>query len=162
MKLYLDDERMSPGRDWMVLRSYRECLIIMNRDWNDIEEISLDHDLGENQQTGYDVLLYIEKRVAEGERHLPRLSLHTANTSARYKMQQAIESIGKMHAYNMCKNEVQEVYISHANNYASEFSFAILSSREIELIAKLRSLGYHRDWTAQEIIDEAKTFMRGK
>lgn len=104
MKLYLDDERSAPGIDWTVVRNYRECLTIMRRDWSEIEEISLDHDLGEDQCTGYDVLLYIEKRVADGERHLPRLWLHTANMPARYKMQQAIESIGKMHAYNMCKN----------------------------------------------------------
>lgn len=58
----------------------------------DVEELSLDHDLGVGAGTGYDVLLWIEQHC-----HLfgyaPHITIHTANPPARKRMEAAVESI---------------------------------------------------------------------
>ncbi|MBK1884723.1 hypothetical protein JIN85_20090 [Luteolibacter pohnpeiensis] len=57
-------------------------------------EISLDHDLGDDARgTGYDVVLWIEEAVATAGFHPPLIRAHSANSSARAKMESGIESI---------------------------------------------------------------------
>jgi len=62
---------------------------------NKVEELSLDHDLGDDDRgTGYDVLLWIEEAVVVGGFIPPkRIIVHSANVSARQKMEAAIQSI---------------------------------------------------------------------
>lgn len=56
MKLFLDDYRSCPkGR--IKVSTYKGCIDILKN--NRIEELSLDHDLGE-AKTGYDVICWIE------------------------------------------------------------------------------------------------------
>jgi len=64
-----------------------------------IEEVSLDHDLGDDKRgTGYDVLLWIEEAVATRGFVPPSLNVHSANSSAREKMEAAIKTINRIHA----------------------------------------------------------------
>lgn len=94
MKVYLDDER-TPPKGWTLV--YTPLAVINLMKTNVVDEISLDHDLGddENIGTGYDVLLYIEKKVITEGFIPPIIHIHTANISARKKMELALESIKK-------------------------------------------------------------------
>ena len=59
--------------------------------------VSLDHDLGDDERgTGYDVVLWIEVAVALRGFKPPRISVHSANSSARDKMIAGIQSIERM------------------------------------------------------------------
>ncbi len=62
-----------------------------------VEELSLDHDLGDDERgTGYDVVLWNEEAVALRGFKPPRISVHSANSSARDKMIAGIQSIERM------------------------------------------------------------------
>lgn len=91
MKLFLDDERSAP-EGWVLVRTSYE-MIKMLRTHLDITEISLDHDLGTDPVTGYSVLLWIEKQVVEDNYNPPVIHIHTANSSARTRMELAVKSI---------------------------------------------------------------------
>ncbi len=93
MRVYLDDERETPD-GWVRVYWPDEAIVLLKE--GNVAEISLDHDLGDDERgTGYDVLLWIEEAVAlEGFRP-PLMKVHSANSSARQKMIAAIESIQK-------------------------------------------------------------------
>lgn len=97
MKLWLDDVRPAP-EGWLWCKTADELLreIIRNR-W-DLEIVSFDHDLGENVDTGYDVLVKLEKGAALGLWHIipDRMEIHSANPVGRKNMQAAIDSIERM------------------------------------------------------------------
>lgn len=90
MKVYLDDMRSPPDKTWTLCKTARQAkeLII----FEDVTEISLDHDLG-TKETGYDVLLYIEWLVLVKNWKAPKIHIHTANISARKKMELAVKKI---------------------------------------------------------------------
>ncbi len=94
-KLWLDDVRSAP-EGWIFFEVAWDMIDFL--EVNEVEEISLDHDLGEAQNgTGYDVLCYIEERVAQDEEYLPpKIGIHTDNPPARYKMNKAVRSIERM------------------------------------------------------------------
>lgn len=61
-----------------------------------VTEISLDHDLGDNERgTGYDVVLWIEENVIEHGFVPPIIKVHSATSSAREKMELGVRNIGK-------------------------------------------------------------------
>ena len=61
-----------------------------------VTELSLDHDLGNDYRgTGYDVLLWIEEAVYTKGYLPPKIYVHSANSSARIKMQLAIDNINR-------------------------------------------------------------------
>lgn len=61
-----------------------------------VTEISLDHDLGDDERgTGYDVVLWIEEAVITRGFVPPKMAVHSANSSARQKMELGIETINK-------------------------------------------------------------------
>lgn len=93
MKVYLDDERKAPS-GWKLVKTPKEVINLLKT--GKVTELSLDHDLGDdvNIGTGYDVLLWIEKQVYTKNFKAPKLiKVHSANVSARTKMEQAIKSI---------------------------------------------------------------------
>lgn len=92
MRLYLDDIRNAPP-GWTITRNARECMGLLAL--GEVTHLSLDHDLGEDL-TGYDVLLWIEERVAFGGFAPPEIEIHTDNAGARPKMLQAVETIERM------------------------------------------------------------------
>ena len=94
MKALLDDERETPP-GWR--RVYWPDELIELRQSDQVEEISLDHDLGDDQRgTGYDVVLSIEEAVATRGYRPPHIRVHFANSSAREKMERGIASIERM------------------------------------------------------------------
>ena len=94
MKVFLDDERETP-EGWIHVYWPAEAIALLEK--GNVDLISLDHDLGDDVRgTGYDVLLWIEEAVATGDFVPPEIRVHSANSSARHKMELAIESIKKL------------------------------------------------------------------
>jgi len=84
MKLYVDDIRTPPD-GWTVCRNAKLAIMILGL--GDVREISLDHDLGEHSDTGYDVLCWIEEKSDTDANFIPpAIHIHTANPVGRHKM----------------------------------------------------------------------------
>lgn len=89
--IWLDDIRAPPD-GWKHVKTVAEAIAELES--GDVEIISLDHDLGEDQPPGYDVLVYIEECVANNSGYKPPvMKIHSANNVGRQRMQQAINSI---------------------------------------------------------------------
>ncbi|WP_321876609.1 cyclic-phosphate processing receiver domain-containing protein [Paraburkholderia bannensis] len=94
MKVFLDDERKTPD-GWT--RAYWPQEVISLLQTGEVTDLSLDHDLGDDERgTGYTVLLWLEEQVAIYEMKAPEISVHSANSSARVKMEAAIASIRRL------------------------------------------------------------------
>lgn len=95
MKIYLDDERPTP-EGWV--RCYWPDEVIELLCFYDVTEVSLDHDLGDDSRgTGYDVILWIEKEFFTKGYTPPKIKVHSANSSARVKMELGIKDIERFH-----------------------------------------------------------------
>jgi len=91
MKIYLDDQRSAP-QGWILVRWPEEAIDYLKT--GKVTHISLDHDLGDDKHgTGYDVILWIERMVAEEDFTPPEITVHSANISAVGKMEAGINSI---------------------------------------------------------------------
>lgn len=91
MKLYLDDERKTPV-GWVRVFWPDEAIAWLETET--VTEISLDHDLGDDDRgTGYDVILWIENEVMTNNFIPPQIHIHSANVSARRKMELDIMAI---------------------------------------------------------------------
>ena len=98
MKVYLDDERETPP-GWQRVYWPDEAISLLET--GQVTVISLDHDLGDDDRgTGYDVILWIEEAVATRGFHPPVITVHSANPSAREKMNLGIQSIARLHRRN--------------------------------------------------------------
>lgn len=94
MKVYLDDVRETP-EGWVRVYWPDEAIELLKT--GEVTEISLDHDLGDDQRgTGYDVLLWLEREVVVSGRKAPLMRVHSANTAARFRMEQAIATIERL------------------------------------------------------------------
>lgn len=91
MKVYLDDERATPN-GWTRVYWPSEAIELLKS--GQVTEISLDHDLGDDERgTGYDVVLWIEEQVALHRFVPPKIAVHSANVSARARMEAGIRAI---------------------------------------------------------------------
>ena len=91
MRVFLDDERATPA-GWTRVYWPDEAIELLQT--GTVSEISLDHDLGDDERgTGYDVVLWIEEAVAIREFQPPLIKVHSANSSAREKMENGIRAI---------------------------------------------------------------------
>lgn len=91
MKVYLDDERCTPD-GWVRVYWPDEAIALLKT--GSVTEISLDHDLGDDDRgTGYDVVLWIEEAVITQGFQSPKIFVHSANSSARQKMEAGICTI---------------------------------------------------------------------
>ena len=91
VKVYLDDERETPD-GWVRVYWPNEAIELLQS--GKVTDISLDHDLGDDEQgTGYDVIVWIEEAVITKGFIAPNIVVHSANSSARKKMESGIESI---------------------------------------------------------------------
>jgi hypothetical protein len=107
MKVYLDDERAAPP-GWV--RAYWPSEVIALLETGQVEELSLDHDLGDDARgTGYDVVLWIEEAVAMRSFRPPKMSVHSANSSAGDKMRAGIAAIERLAAADAAR--VRRVYL---------------------------------------------------
>lgn len=99
--VYLDDVRTPTSNDWVVARNYDEFVDVVTKNGLDnIEVISLDHDLGDSamleyynnvkknytleysniqEKTGYDVCKYLVNKSIETGIPLPQIYVHSAN-----------------------------------------------------------------------------------
>lgn len=94
MKIYLDDEREAPD-GWTRVKWPDEVISLLQLE--DVTELSLDHDLGDDKRgTGNDVIVWIEEAVATSKFNPPIIKVHSANISARIKMEKGIESIKRL------------------------------------------------------------------
>ena len=101
IRIYLDDVRTPLEKDWTVVRDYNQFVSTVRLiGLENIEVISLDHDLGDSamseyytntkpnfvldynnitEKTGYDVAKWLVNRSIETEVPLPRVYVHSAN-----------------------------------------------------------------------------------
>jgi len=94
MRVFLDDERTTP-EGWIRVYWPSEAIALLQT--GEVEELSLDHDLGDDERgTGYDVVLWIEEAVALHQFKPPKITVHSANSSAREKMLAGIRSIERL------------------------------------------------------------------
>ena len=99
--LYLDDVRTPNDKEWIVVRNYEQFVNRINQHGlENIEVISLDHDLGDtamveyynnvkdnytldynniSEKTGYDACKFIVNRSIETGIPLPQIYVHSAN-----------------------------------------------------------------------------------
>jgi len=107
VRLYLDDERPCPT-GWVLVKTAEEAILMLDNE--QVEEISLDHDLGDldhdPERTGYTVLQHIEGKVVWEEAYYPpQIKIHTANSAARPRMEAAVASILR---FTRMKQEITE------------------------------------------------------
>lgn len=86
MKLFLDDLRDCPS-DFVPAKTYDEMISLLEQNKGNVEEISLDHDLGETK-TGYDVCKYL---VENDYWCMNRITIHTANAVGAKNMYQLLD-----------------------------------------------------------------------
>jgi len=97
MKVFLDDVRKPPA-GWKLVKWPDEAIKLLKT--GKVKEISLDHDLGDDERgTGYDVVLWIEEQVVTNKFNPPKIKVHSANVSARKKMELGIKSIKRFVKY---------------------------------------------------------------
>jgi hypothetical protein len=94
MKVFLDDERPTP-EGWHRVYWPEEAIALLET--GTVEEISLDHDLGDDARgTGYAVILWIEEAVALRGFKPPIITVHSANPSAADKMRAGVLAIQQL------------------------------------------------------------------
>lgn len=99
MKLWLDDIRPTP-KGWKHYKDAYGMIYALDEYASQVEEISLDHDLGDGALygTGYDVMKYLEEKAhSEPEFPIPPvINFHTANPIGNLNMERALDSIQKV------------------------------------------------------------------
>lgn len=97
MRIWLDDVREAP-EGWTRCMRPDEAIELLES--GEVEEISLDYDLGLVDELGIDwngedVLRWIEQQVVErGDAfHLPIVRIHSANPVGRQRLQHALDAI---------------------------------------------------------------------
>ena len=94
VKVYLDDERATP-EGWHRVYWPEEAIALLRTGM--VEVISLDHDLGDDERgTGYDVVKWIEEQVVINGFVPPVIRVHSANVSARTRMELGFRSIERL------------------------------------------------------------------
>lgn len=96
--MFLDDERMPDGvpglpepDDWVIVRSAAECIALLEA--GEVLAVSLDHDLGADVPTGYDVACWLEQAHAEGRTVPLLLYVHSANPVGRARILAALRGL---------------------------------------------------------------------
>lgn len=91
LNVFLDDERPTHA-GWVRVYWPDEAIELLKT--GQVIEISLDHDLGDDQRgTGYDVILWIEEAVRLRSFIPPRIHVHSVNAAARIRMHAGIKAI---------------------------------------------------------------------
>lgn len=98
MKIWLDDEREAPDETWTRAKNTHEALWLLST--NQVELLSLDHDLGEGTPSGYDLMKILEENAFHNEwlRIPDKFEVHSMNSAGRDNILAAIASIEKMWA----------------------------------------------------------------
>jgi hypothetical protein len=106
INVYLDDWRKCPP-GFVLARTAEECILLLEE--CEVNILSLDHDLGPGQPTGYDVALY----VAQTGRYPREIYLHTSSDWGRSRMFQVLYQNRpdgvKVHMYSMPEDVLRRV-----------------------------------------------------
>lgn len=97
-KVFLDDIRMPPDNSWVIVRDVKQAQHLLRSEA--VEVLSLDHDLGDDVPTGYDLVKWIEEEVFHGRLIPPVMKIHSANPVGRKNMEAGIQSINRMFVDN--------------------------------------------------------------
>ena len=98
LKVYLDDLRKPPA-GFILVKDSHSAIEFITANWDMIEEISLDHDLGDEEKvgSGYQVVCEMEDFVFNTRpSHLPYIHVHSANPIGRKRMEFGISNIKRM------------------------------------------------------------------
>jgi hypothetical protein len=90
-KLYLDDVRNPKTEGWTIVRNYDEFVKYINENGLP-DEISFDHDLGENTKTGYDCAKWFCEYCWGNGLPIPNDNVHSANPVGRDNIIQILKS----------------------------------------------------------------------
>lgn len=92
MKLWIDDERPMPNDFDIHVKSAMAAIELLSN--TNISEISLDHDLGDEDccGTGYQVACWIEYAAKEDRIKRIKWNIHSANPVGRMKMRMALDN----------------------------------------------------------------------
>ena len=94
MKLFLDDIRQPYDSEWIVARNFSEFKDIIQNSTT-IEEISFDHDLGQNEISGHDIAKWFVNHCMDHDqisKHLRRIIVHSDNPPGRENIAGFLES----------------------------------------------------------------------
>ena len=103
MRIFLDDTRPTPAG---YVRAYwPEEVYALLQGKEVVEEISLDHDLGDDKHgTGYDVLTWIDAQVSLNYYVPPAIIIHSSNASGVQRMQTAAARIRRVVEANLANH----------------------------------------------------------
>jgi hypothetical protein len=94
LKVWLDDVR-APEPDWVWVKTPDAAIELLET--GEVEEISLDHDLGFDEsgaeRTGYEVVLWVEEAVALRGFTPPEMTVRSANPPGHQRLLRGIEAI---------------------------------------------------------------------
>lgn len=121
MKLYLDDVRNAPP-GWircLTASEVIEWLKLSELSSNDTEitHVSLDHDLGMIEETGYEVIKFFQQRLVDDNwgSYIPIITCHSDNPVGRKDVELGIRSIHRLAKQKMVPIlEPREPCIIHA------------------------------------------------
>jgi len=90
MTIWLDDERPMPPEYDVHVQTAHDAIRLLSQ--GGVSRISLDHDLGEQGGTGYEVACYIEQGAYYGILQPLEVLVHSANPIGRRRMAQALDN----------------------------------------------------------------------
>ena len=88
MKLWLDDIRKAPD-DYIECHSVNQAIRFIEENMFNVEELDLDHDLGDFAIDGGDAICLLDWCVENN--FYPKVVIHTANPVGRRNMERLIE-----------------------------------------------------------------------
>jgi len=84
INVFMDDLRPC-HKGFILAKNATECSMLLRN--NEVNILSLDHDLGENELTGYDLVKWLVEQGIEAPHIYPKtIYLHTANGVGRDNM----------------------------------------------------------------------------
>lgn len=89
-RLWLDDERPMPDGFDLHVKTSREAIKAIRE--GGVSMVSLDHDLGEGNGTGYEVAKYIEEAAFNGALIPMEIRVHSANPVGRNNIRRCIDN----------------------------------------------------------------------
>jgi hypothetical protein len=106
IKVYLDDLRPCPD-GWVYVQTAWDAIKLLKN--NDVDEISLDHDLGPHEKVGcgYNVACFIEEQAVAGKKP-PITHIHSSNPVGRKNMQMCLDSAWRLYNETLEHNESVE------------------------------------------------------
>ena len=90
-KLYLDDLRFPRAEGWEIVRSYDNFVFWIEENGLP-DEVSFDHDLGEDIKTGYDCAKWLCSYCYDNALPFPSWNIHSANPVGVENIKQLIYS----------------------------------------------------------------------